>query len=58
MKSIRVNLSLPEDMVKEIDKHAKREERTRSNYILWVLKKHLEKLPPGPETGPVTKDKD
>ena len=39
MKSMRVNLSLPEEMVKAIDEQADKDERTRSNYILWVLKK-------------------
>ena len=42
MTSVRVGLSLPEEMVKSIDEQAEKEERTRSNYILWVLKKHLE----------------
>lgn len=44
MATVRVGLSLPEDMVKTIDEQADKEERTRSNYILWVLKKHLEGL--------------
>ena len=40
-KMIRVSLNLPEKMVKKIDKVAAQEERTRANYILWLIKKHL-----------------
>jgi predicted DNA-binding protein len=42
--SIRVGLSLPQEMVDMIDALADKEERTRANYILWVLKKHLEDM--------------
>ena len=41
MKTQHVTLRLPVDLNKRIEQQAKKEDRTRSNFIIMALRKHM-----------------
>jgi metal-responsive CopG/Arc/MetJ family transcriptional regulator len=42
MPAKKIGISLPEDLLKEIDKYAAIDDRSRSNFICTVLRKAIE----------------
>mgnify|MGYP000403941175 CR=1 FL=1 len=40
-KNTRVTITIPKELKRELEEKAKQENRTLSNYIVHILKKHL-----------------
>ncbi|MCW4050409.1 MAG: ribbon-helix-helix protein, CopG family [Candidatus Bathyarchaeota archaeon] len=51
-RNVKISISLDPKILMMIEMEAKRENRSRSNYIETVIKRHLDKLDPPPTRQP------
>jgi len=44
-KFVRTSITVPQELLPEIDKEALAQRRNRSSYLVWLVMQHLKTLP-------------